>query len=414
MVGQKAVKYALRQHQIELPSWAFGNSGTRFKVFGQPGVPRDPYEKADDAAQVHKYTGVAPVMAVHIPWDKVDDYAALSAHAHGNGIKIGAVNANVFQDDDYKVGSICNPDPRVRKKALAHLLECVDIMDATGSRDLKLWFADGTNYPGQDDIAARQDRLAEALAAVYARLGDGQRMLLEYKLFEPSFYTTDVPDWGTALLHCQALGDKAQVVVDTGHHAPGVNIEFIVALLLKAGKLGGFDFNSRFYADDDLMVGAADPFQLFRIMHEVVKAAALYAGQPSEITATGAGAQASAAGAQASAAGARATGPGIAFMLDQCHNIEPKIPAQIRSVMNVQEAVAKALLVDGEALRAAQLAGDVLEANAVLMDAYNTDVRPLLAELRLAPEPVRAYLASGYAEKIVSERIGGSAAGWGA
>jgi L-rhamnose isomerase/sugar isomerase len=381
-------------------------------------VPRDPYEKADDAAQVHKYTGVAPVMAVHIPWDKVDDYAALSAHAHGNGIKIGAVNANVFQDDDYKVGSICNPDPRVRKKALAHLLECVDIMDATGSRDLKLWFADGTNYPGQDDIAARQDRLAEALAAVYARLGDGQRMLLEYKLFEPSFYTTDVPDWGTALLHCQALGDKAQVVVDTGHHAPGVNIEFIVALLLKAGKLGGFDFNSRFYADDDLMVGAADPFQLFRIMHEVVKAAALYAGQPSEITATGAGAQASAAGAQASAAGARATGPGIAFMLDQCHNIEPKIPAQIRSVMNVQEAVAKALLVDGEALRAAQLAGDVLEANAVLMDAYNTDVRPLLAELReemgLAPEPVRAYLASGYAEKIVSERIGGSAAGWGA
>jgi L-rhamnose isomerase/sugar isomerase len=411
MVGQKAVKDALRQHQIELPSWAFGNSGTRFKVFGQPGVPRNPYEKADDAAQVHKYTGVAPVMAVHIPWDKVDDYAALSAHAHGNGIKIGAVNANVFQDDDYKLGSICNPDPRVRKKALAHLLECVDIMDATGSRDLKLWFADGTNYPGQDDIAARQDRLAEALAAVYARLGDGQRMLLEYKLFEPSFYTTDVPDWGTALLHCQALGDKAQVVVDTGHHAPGVNIEFIVALLLKAGKLGGFDFNSRFYADDDLMVGAADPFQLFRIMHEVVKAAALYAGQPPEITATG-------AGAQASAAAARANGPGIAFMLDQCHNIEPKIPAQIRSVMNVQEAVAKALLVDGEALRAAQLAGDVLEANAVLMDAYNTDVRPLLAELReemgLAPDPVRAYLASGYAEKIVSERIGGSAAGWGA
>jgi L-rhamnose isomerase/sugar isomerase len=380
-------------------------------VFGQPGVPRDPYEKADDAAQVHKYTGVAPIMAVHIPWDKTDDYAALSAHAHDNGIKIGAVNANVFQDDDYKLGSICNPDPRVREKALAHLLECVDIMDATGSRDLKLWFADGTNYPGQDDIAARQDRLAEALAAVYARLGDGQRMLLEYKLFEPSFYTTDVPDWGTALLHCQALGDKAQVVVDTGHHAPGVNIEFIVALLLKAGKLGGFDFNSRFYADDDLMVGAADPFQLFRIMHEVVKAAALYAGQPKEITARS-------APAQASAAPVPAAGPGIAFMLDQCHNIEPKIPAQIRSVMNVQEAVAKALLVDGAALREAQLAGDVLEANAVLMDAYNTDVRPVLAELReemgLAPEPVKAYLASGYGEKIVAERIGGAAAGWGA
>jgi L-rhamnose isomerase/sugar isomerase len=404
MVDQKAVKDALRQHQIELPSWAFGNSGTRFKVFGQPGVPRNPYEKADDAAQVHKYTGVAPIMAVHIPWDKVDDYEALSAHARGNGIRIGAVNANVFQDDDYKLGSVCNPDPKSRKKALAHLLECVDIMDATGSRDLKLWFADGTNYPGQDDISARQDRMAEALAAVYERLGDGQRMLLEYKLFEPSFYTTDVPDWGTALLHCQALGDQAQVVVDTGHHAPGVNIEFIVALLLKAGKLGGFDFNSRFYADDDLMVGAADPFQLFRIMHEVVKAAALYEGQPSGITAR--------------SAAARTAGPGIAFMLDQCHNIEPKIPAQIRSVMNVQEAVAKALLVDADALRAAQLAGDVLESNAVLMDAYNTDVRPLLAELReemgLAPEPVRAYLASGYGEKMVAQRVGGTAAGWGA
>jgi L-rhamnose isomerase/sugar isomerase len=383
-----AVKDALKNHQIELPSWAFGNSGTRFKVFGQPGVPRTPYEKASDAAQVNAYTGVAPSMAVHIPWDKTDDYAALAVHAKNNGIRIGTVNSNVFQDDDYKLGSVCNPDPRVRKKALAHLLECVDIMDATGSRDLKLWFADGTNYPGQDDISARQDRLAEALSAVYGRLGPGQRMLLEYKLFEPSFYTTDVPDWGTSLLHCQALGPRAMVVVDTGHHAPGVNIEFIVALLLKAGRLGGFDFNSRFYADDDLMVGAADPFQLFRITHEVVKASAL------------------------------APAAGVAFMLDQCHNIEPKIPAQIRSVMNVQEATAKALLVDAGALGEAQLAGDVLAANAVLMDAYNTDVRPLLAGLRgemgLAPDPVAAYLASGYGEKIISERTGGSPAGWGA
>jgi L-rhamnose isomerase / sugar isomerase len=383
-----SVKTALRSHQIELPSWAFGNSGTRFKVFGQPGVPRTPFEKASDAAQVHKYTGVAPSMAVHIPWDRVDDYEALAVHAKNNGIRIGTVNANVFQDDDYKLGSVCNPDPRVRAKALAHLLDCVDIMDAAGSADLKLWFADGTNYPGQDDIGARQDRLAEALAAVYGRLGPGQRMLLEYKLFEPSFYTTDVPDWGTSLLHCQALGAQAMVVVDTGHHAPGVNIEFIVALLLKAGKLGGFDFNSRFYADDDLMVGAADPFQLFRILHEVVKAGAL------------------------------APAAGVAFMLDQCHNIEPKIPAQIRSVMNVQEAMAKALLVDAAALREAQLAGDVLAANAALMDAYNTDVRPLIAGLReemgLDPDPVAAYLASGYAAKIVAGRQGGSPAGWGA
>jgi L-rhamnose isomerase/sugar isomerase len=388
MQDRDAVLEALRGHRIELPSWAFGNSGTRFKVFAQPGVPRTPFEKADDAAQVHKYTGVAPSMAVHIPWDKVDDYEALAAHAKRNGISLGTVNANVFQDDDYKLGSVCNPDPRVRRKAVDHLLECVDIMDAIGSRHLKLWFADGTNYPGQDDIAARQDRLAEALATVYQRLGENQRMLLEYKLFEPAFYSTDVPDWGTSLLHCQALGEKAQVVVDTGHHAPGVNIEFIVALLLRAGRLGGFDFNSRFYADDDLMVGAADPFQLFRILHEVVKAGAL------------------------GAAG------GVAFMLDQCHNIEPKIPGQIRSVMNVQEATAKALLVDVDALREAQHSGDVLGANAVLMDAYNTDVRPLLAELReemgLAADPYAAYLRSGYGEKISSERTGGTPAGWGA
>jgi L-rhamnose isomerase / sugar isomerase len=383
-----AVKDALKNHQIELPSWAFGNSGTRFKVFGQPGVPRNAFEKAADAAQVHKHTGVAPSMAVHIPWDKVDDYAVLAAHAKSLGIRIGTVNSNVFQDDDYKLGSVCNPDPRVRKKALGHLLECVDIMDATGSRDLKLWFADGTNYPGQDDISARQDRLAEALRAVYDRLGPGQRLLLEYKLFEPSFYTTDVPDWGTSLVHCQALGPRALVVVDTGHHAPGVNIEFIVAMLLRAGKLGGFDFNSRFYADDDLMAGAADPFQLFRIMVEVARRQAL------------------------------APSAGVAFMLDQCHNIEPKIPGQIRSVMNVQESIAKALLVDGEALAAAQLAGDVLEANATVMDAYNTDVRPLLADLReeqgLPRDPYRAYLASGYGRRIIAERAGGTAAGWGA
>jgi L-rhamnose isomerase / sugar isomerase len=380
------VKSALRGQQIELPSWAFGNTGTRFKVFPQAGVPRTPQEKIADAAQVHALTGVAPRVAVHIPWDRVDDYAELAAFAADHGLAIGAVNANTFQDNDYMLGSVCHPDPKVRAKATAHLLECVDIMDATGSADLKLWFADGTNYPGQDDIRGRQDRLAEVLAQVYARLGAGQRMLLEYKLFEPSFYTTDVPDWGTSLLHCLALGPQAQVVVDTGHHAPGTNIEFIVALLLRAGRLGAFDFNSRFYADDDLMVGAADPFQLFRILNEVVSA------------------------------GAHRPEAGIAFMLDQCHNIEPKIPAQIRSVLNVQEATAKVLLIDRPALAAAQQAGDVLGANAVLMDAYNTDVRPLLAELRgemgLDPDPVAAYHRSGYQEKIVAERVGGVAASW--
>jgi L-rhamnose isomerase/sugar isomerase len=382
-----STKNALRAQRIETPSWAFGNTGTRFKVFAQPGVPRTPQEKIDDAAQVHAFTGVAPSVAVHIPWDRVDDYGALASHAKSAGVTIGTVNANVFQDDDYRLGSVANPDPSVRRKALDHLLACVDIMDATGSADLKLWFADGTNYPGQDDIAARQDRLAEALQAVYQRLGSHQRMLLEYKLFEPSFYTTDVPDWGTSLLHCLALGPQAAVVVDTGHHAPGVNIEFIVAILLRAGRLGGFDFNSRFYADDDLMVGAADPFQLFRILREVVAADALHPDA------------------------------GIAFMLDQCHNIEPKIPAQIRSVMNVQEATAKALLVDAVALKAAQQTGDVLAAHAVLMDAFNTDVRPVLAELRgemgIDPDPVSAYLRSGYPEKIIADRVGGTPASWG-
>jgi L-rhamnose isomerase/sugar isomerase len=388
MVDREAVTQVLRRQHIELPSWAFGNSGTRFKVFAQPGVPRDPFEKIADAAQVHRFTGVAPSIALHIPWDEVEDYAVLAAAAKDSGIELGTINANVFQDDDYKLGSIANPDPRIRRKALDHLLACVDVMDQTGSRDLKLWFSDGTNYPGQDSIRARQDRLAEGLRAVYDRLGQGQRLILEYKLFEPAFYTTDVPDWGTSFAHCLQLGERAKVCVDTGHHAPGTNIEFIVAFLLRADKLGAFDFNSRFYADDDLMVGAADPFQLFRILFEVR---------------TGGGFDADA---------------GIAFMLDQCHNIEPKIPGQIRSVMNVQEGTAKALLVDLDALGGAQQAGDVLGANAVLMDAYNTDVRPLLAELReemgLHPDPMAAYAASGYAERIVAERVGGQQAGWGA
>ncbi|MFJ4716276.1 L-rhamnose isomerase [Streptomyces sp. NPDC088785] len=383
-----AVKAALADQRIETPSWGYGNSGTRFKVFARAGVPRTPQEKLDDAAKVHEFTGIAPKVALHIPWDTVDDYAALGAYAKERGLELGTVNSNTFQDDDYRLGSVCAPDPKVRRKAVEHLLACVDIMDATGSKDLKLWFADGTNYPGQDDIVARQDRLAESLATVYERLGADQRLLLEYKFFEPAFYATDVPDWGTSYLQCVKLGDRAQVVVDTGHHAPGTNIEFIVALLLREGKLGGFDFNSRFYADDDLMAGSADPFQLFRILYEVARGDGF---DPAT---------------------------NVAFMLDQCHNVEEKIPAVVRSVMNVQEATAKALLVDREALGAAQAGGDVLAANAVLMDAYNTDVRPLLAEWReergLHPDPVAGYAASGWQERIVAERVGGRQAGWGA
>ena len=378
----------LKTQTIELPSWAFGNSGTRFRVFTTAGVPRDPYEKIDDVAQVNAFTGITPRVSLHIPWDKTDDYDALRRHAEDRGIRIGTINSNVFQDDDYKLGSLTNPDERVRAKAIAHHLECIDIMRATSAPALKIWLPDGTNYPGQDSIRERQDRLADSLSQIYAALDDDQLLVLEYKFFEPAFYHTDVPDWGTSLVHCLSLGERAKVVLDTGHHAPGTNIEFIVAQLVRLGRLGAFDFNSRFYADDDLIVGAADPYQLFRIMNEIV------------------------------AAGALTPDSGVNFMLDQCHNLEEKIPGEIRSATNVQEATAKALLVDREALKAAQLAGDVLAANDIFIDAFNTDVRPMLAELResqgLAPDPMRAFLDSGYLERIRSERVGGNAAGWGA
>jgi len=378
----------LAEQAIELPSWAFGNSGTRFKVFAQPGVPRDPFEKVSDAAQVHKHTGLAPTVALHIPWDKVDSYSDLAKHAADNGVRLGTVNSNTFQDDDYKLGSVTHSDPKIRQKAIDHHFECIDIMNETGSRDLKIWLADGSNYPGQSDMRARQDRLGDSLAKIYERIGEQQRLVLEYKFFEPAFYHTDVPDWGTSYAQVSALGDRAMVCLDTGHHAPGTNIEFIVMQLLRLGKLGSFDFNSRFYADDDLIVGAADPFQLFRILYEVVRG------------------------------GGYGTGSEVAFMLDQCHNIEDKIPGQIRSVLNVQEMTARALLVDTEALAAAQDAGDVLTANGILMDAFYTDVRADLAAWResrgLPADPMAAYAASGYAATIVADRIGGTQAGWGA
>jgi L-rhamnose isomerase/sugar isomerase len=377
----------LAELAIELPSWAFGNSGTRFKVFPQPGVPRDPFEKIEDAAQVHKFTGLAPTVALHIPWDKVENFAELRRDAEGMGVALGTINSNTFQDEAYKFGSLCHPDAKVRRKAIDHHLACIDIMHETGSRDLKVWLADGSNYPGQADIRSRQDWLAESLHAVYERLGETQRLVLEYKFFEPAFYHTDVPDWGTAYAQVVALGERAMVCLDTGHHAPGTNIEFIVAQLLRLGKLGSFDFNSRFYADDDLIVGAADPFQLFRILVEVI------------------------------GGGGFGKDSGVALMLDQCHNVEPKIPGQIRSVLNVQEMAARALLLDRQALQAAQVAGDVLQANAILMDAFYTDVRGDLANWRagrgLPGDPMAAYAGSGYADKIVVARKGGAQAGWG-
>ncbi|HEY9353340.1 MAG TPA: L-rhamnose isomerase [Nocardioides sp.] len=374
--------------EIEVPSWAYGNSGTRFKVFGTPGTPRTPEEKVADAATVHRFTGLAPSVALHIPWDRVEDYTALRSYAEDQGIALGTINSNTFQDDDYKLGALTHTDAKIRQKAIDHHFECIEVMNATGSRDLKIWLAEGSNYPGQADMRGRQDRLAESLATIYERLGEEQRLVLEYKFFEPAFYHTDVPDWGTSFAQVSALGDRAVVCLDTGHHAPGTNIEFIVMQLLRLGRLGSFDFNSRFYADDDLIVGAADPFQLFRILVEVVR---------------GGGFKPVAEG-------------GVAFMLDQCHNIEKKIPGQIRSVLNVQEMSARALLLDTDALAAAQEDGDVLLANEIFMDAFYTDVRADLGGWRedrgLAADPMRAYLASGYQEQIEAARVGGTQAGW--
>ncbi|WP_417365431.1 L-rhamnose isomerase [Glutamicibacter arilaitensis] len=373
---------------IEVPSWAYGNSGTRFKVYSTPGTPRDPFEKIADAAEVNRLTGLAPAVALHIPWDKVEDFSALREYAQDLGVKLGTINSNTFQDDDYKFGALTHEDPKVRRKAIDHHLECIDVMDATGSQDLKIWLAEGSNYPGQADMRGRQDRLADSLAEIYARLTGEQRMVLEYKFFEPSFYHTDVPDWGTSYAQVSALGERAMVCLDTGHHAPGTNIEFIVMQLLRLGKLGSFDFNSRFYADDDLIVGSADPYQLFRIMAEVIRGGGLEADTP------------------------------IAFMLDQCHNVENKILGQIRSVLNVQEMTARALLIDRVALSDAQISGDVLAANEIFMNAFYTDVRTDLEAWRasrgLPANPMQAFSASDYQSRIETARAGGVQAGWGA
>jgi len=365
----------LAQLQIETPSWGYGNSGTRFHVYPWPGAARTVEERIADAALVHRLTGCCPSVALHIPWDAVDDYGELRRIADARGIRIGAINPNLFGEDEYRLGSLCHPDVKVRELALAHCRECVGIAQEVGSNVLSLWLADGTNYPGQDDLRDRYARLVSGLEELYALLPQNMRLLVEYKFFEPGFYSTDLPDWGTAALVCRRLGPRAQVLVDTGHHPQGTNVEQIVALLLSEGLLGGFHFNNRKYADDDLIVGSIDPFELFRIMREI-----------------------------ALAKGAETT----AFMIDQSHNIEGKIDAMIQSVMNIQTAYAKALLVDEERLTAAQSAGDVLGAHRVLLDAFETDVRPLLERLRqslgVEPDPVAAFRASGYADRLARER----------
>ncbi|MGY4691364.1 L-rhamnose isomerase [Salibacterium sp. K-3] len=385
------VKSKIKQLEVETPSWGFGDSGTRFKVFEQEGIPRDPFEKIEDAAQVHKFTGSSGAAAIHIPWDKVDDYKALKSHAEDHGIAIGAVNPNVFQDDDYKFGSITNSDASIRKKATDHLLECVDIAREVDSKAISLWFADGTNYPGQADFRKRKNWMHESLQTLYNELDEDMRMLIEYKFFEPAFYHTDLADWGMAFNMANKLGPKADVLVDTGHHPQAANIEHIVAYLLDEKKLGGFHFNSRKYADDDLIVAAHNPHEIFLIMQQIV-----------------------AAEEDKEDPGAAKTAGNIAYMLDQCHNVEPKIPAMIRSIMNVQNLYAKACLVNLEELREAQEKQDVLWAEEVVREAYEFDVTPLLKAVReemgAAPEPMKAYRDSGYAEKILKRGKGG--AGW--
>ena len=355
-VHDDALRSRLRRLEIETPSWAYGNSGTRFHVYPWPGAARDVRERIADAGLVHRLTGCCPTVALHIPWDRVDDWAELASYAESQGVRIGAINPNVFGDDAYRLGSLCNPDASVRRRALDHCLECIEIAGEVGSTVLSLWLADGTNYPGQDSLRGRYARLTASLEELYAALPDGLRLLVEYKFFEPGFYSTDLPDWGTAALICRRLGPQAQVLVDTGHHAQGTNVEQIVALLLAEGLLGGFHFNNRKYADDDLIVGAIDPFELFRIMREI----ALAETDPATSD----------------------TAAAVEFMIDQSHNIEGKVDAMIQSVMNIQTAYAKALLVDEAAVAAAQAEGDVLGAHRLLLEAFETDVRPLLAELR--------------------------------
>ncbi len=383
-VDLEGVEERLRAQRVETPSWGYGDTGTRFAVFPQPGVPRDPFEKIADAAEAHKHTGICPSVAIHIPWDKVDDYSELRDHAESLGMRIGAVNPNLFQEEEYRLGSVCHPDEGIRRKATDHLLECIGVAGEVGSDVLSLWFADGTNYPGQDSFVERRHRMLACLDEVYRTMPERMRMLLEYKPYEPSFYHTDLADWGASLTACQKLGERAQVLVDLGHHAKEANIEYIVALLMDEGRLGGFHFNNRKYGDDDLIVGSINPFELFLIYVELVVA--------------------------------EDSAQEIAYMIDQTHNIEPKIEAMILSLTNLQEAYAKALLVDRQTLQNARRSGDVLGAHRILLNAYNTDVRSLCAKVRedlgASPDPVAAFRQSGYAEKVTEERKEGAGAGW--
>jgi len=365
--------------RIETPSWAYANCGTRFGVVKDPAAPRDAYEKVADAAQVHKVTGITPAVAVHVLWDSVPDWKDLQRHAVDQGIRIGAINPNLFSEPQYKFGSICSADPGIRRAAVDNMKACIDIGRSVGSTVLSLWFADGTNYPGQGDFRRRKAWMEQALADVYAHLPESMRMLVEYKLFEPAFYHTDIADWGIAYILAKKLGERAQVLIDLGHHAHGTNIPWIVSTLVTEDKLGGFHFNDRKYADDDLTTGCMNPYELFLIFHELVT------GMSDPALKTD-----------------------FAFMIDEMPVIKPRIESMIQSAVNLQEAYVKALLVDRAALEEAQGENRILDAEEALRAAWTADVKPILGVARmkqgLDPDPLGAYRKSGYYGKILSER----------
>jgi L-rhamnose isomerase / sugar isomerase len=378
----REIKQRLREQALGTPTWGYADSGTRFHTLRRPWTPRTLDERLEDAAQVQRYTGVCPMVDLHTSWDASDDWAATRRHAEALGLRIGAVNPHLFAEDDYALGTVCHPAARVRDQALARLLEGVEIAKATGAGVLSLWFADGTNIPGQDSFRRRRDRLEAALAQVYAAMPAELRMVVEYKFFEPAFYHMDLPDWGSAYALCCRLGERARVLVDLGHHALGTNIEQIVALLLREDRLGGFHFNDKKYGDDDLTVGSIQPYQLFLIYCELVAAAQ----EPALAPRVGQ----------------------VALMIDQNHNLQNQIEGTIQSVIALQTAYAKALHVDYAALSDAQKQADIVLAEECLKDAFATDVRPLLAGLRTEtgrePEPLRAFRQSGYTARKAAER----------
>lgn len=379
-IDVEKVKDKLKKQVIELPSWSVGNCGTRFGTFRDAGAANTIWDKIEDCAEIQRVAGICPAIASHVSWDVTEDgkYEPVRKYAEERGLRIGTVHPNTFMGQQFRFGSVCNPFEDVRKSTIEHFKDCVRITREMGSKAIGIWLADGTNYPGQDNLRARKHRLFEGLKALYDAMDKDMTLLIEYKPFEPSFYTTDIMDWGMSYMMCSKLGEKAKVLVDLGHHLPSANIEHIIAILLDEGKLGGFHLNNRKYADDDLMIGAINPLEVFLIFDQIVDAEFDNAG--SDIT----------------------------YMLDQSHNIEPSIEGIIQSVMNTQTAYAKALLVNRTRLRDAQSSGDVMLSNRIVMKAYETDVSPLLAKVRTEMgreiDPLLDYRKGGYAEKIAKER----------